>query len=158
MFSLTDALPVGAFAEHCPAWPRFIDRHDRRHLAAPLKKQSSRVYCTDNTGQWALNPQCRETLPCALDASFSTLKNPRHKAGGFSSRGVTSALTQRQLILSRHSLRQRMPAAPSYAAPSQDHQRSVVRRRRDEHGTLRLRSSRAPRGRARRMWGHIPHS
>jgi hypothetical protein len=43
MFSLTDALPVGAFAEHCPAWPRFIDRHDRRHLAAPLKKQSSRA-------------------------------------------------------------------------------------------------------------------
>jgi hypothetical protein len=31
----------------------------------------------------ALNPECRETLPCALDASFETLKNPRHKAGGF---------------------------------------------------------------------------
>jgi hypothetical protein len=31
----------------------------------------------------ALNPECRETLPCALDASFETLKNPRHKAGDF---------------------------------------------------------------------------
>jgi hypothetical protein len=31
----------------------------------------------------ALNPECRETLPCALDASFETLKNTGHKAGGF---------------------------------------------------------------------------
>ena len=43
MLSLTDASTVGAFAEHCPAWPRFIDGHDRRHLATPLKKQSSRA-------------------------------------------------------------------------------------------------------------------
>ena len=39
----------------------------------------------------------------------------------------------------------------SSAVALQDHQRSVVRRRRDEMRTLRLRSSRAPRGRARRM-------
>src|SRR5216684_3534496 len=32
------ASPVGAFAEYRPARSRFIDRHDRRHLAVPLKK------------------------------------------------------------------------------------------------------------------------
>jgi len=30
VLSLTDASPVGALAEHRPAWSRFIDRHYRR--------------------------------------------------------------------------------------------------------------------------------
>ena len=38
MISLADVSPVGAFAEYRPARSRFIDRHDRRHLAVPLKK------------------------------------------------------------------------------------------------------------------------
>jgi hypothetical protein len=38
MIGLTDATPVDALAEHRPARDRFIDRHDRRHLAVPLKK------------------------------------------------------------------------------------------------------------------------
>jgi hypothetical protein len=33
------------------------------------------------------NPECREALPCVLDASFETLKNPRTRPGVFSSRG-----------------------------------------------------------------------
>ena len=39
----TDATPVGAGAEHRPARSRFIDTHDRRHLAAPLKKVRPRI-------------------------------------------------------------------------------------------------------------------
>jgi hypothetical protein len=35
MISLADVSPVGAFAEYRPAWSRFIDRHDRRHLDPP---------------------------------------------------------------------------------------------------------------------------
>jgi hypothetical protein len=38
MSGLTEASLVGAFAEYRPARSRFIDRHDRRHLAVPLKK------------------------------------------------------------------------------------------------------------------------
>jgi hypothetical protein len=38
MMSLRDAAPAGALAEHLPARYRFVDRHDRCHLAAPLKK------------------------------------------------------------------------------------------------------------------------
>src|ERR1700730_16332554 len=38
MSGLTEASPVGGFAEYRPARSRFIDRHDRRHLAVPLKK------------------------------------------------------------------------------------------------------------------------
>jgi len=38
MICLTDTPPAGALAEQRPARSRFIDRHDRRHLAAPLKK------------------------------------------------------------------------------------------------------------------------
>jgi hypothetical protein len=41
MPTLADAQPVGALAERGPAWSRFLDRHDRRHLAALSKKQSS---------------------------------------------------------------------------------------------------------------------
>jgi predicted phosphatase len=41
MISLTDAPPAGALAEQRPARSRLIDRHDCRHLAAPLKKVSS---------------------------------------------------------------------------------------------------------------------
>jgi hypothetical protein len=38
MLGLADAPPVGALAEHRAAWSRFLDRHDRRHLAALSKK------------------------------------------------------------------------------------------------------------------------
>jgi hypothetical protein len=43
MISLADVSPVGAFAEYRPAWSRFIDRHDRRHLASPLKNVRPRI-------------------------------------------------------------------------------------------------------------------
>jgi hypothetical protein len=49
--SLTDAPPVGALAMHRPAWPRFIDRHDRCHLARLSKKTWREQYCTDNNCQ-----------------------------------------------------------------------------------------------------------
>jgi hypothetical protein len=38
MISLANAPPVDAFAEHCPARSRFVDWHDRRHLATLSKK------------------------------------------------------------------------------------------------------------------------
>ena len=60
-----------------------------------------------------------------LSTSFETLKNPRFQARGFfSSRGVTSALTQRLLILSRYSrLSTKCRPQPSNAVASQDQQR-----------------------------------
>jgi hypothetical protein len=42
MVSLADAPPVDALAEHRPARHRFIDRHDRSHLAA-LSKSELRI-------------------------------------------------------------------------------------------------------------------
>src|SRR6266436_6110949 len=42
MLSLANS-PVGALAEYRPARSRFIDRHDRRHLAVPLKKVRPRI-------------------------------------------------------------------------------------------------------------------
>jgi hypothetical protein len=41
IISLTEAPPAGALAEQRPARSRLINRHDRRHLAAPLKKVSA---------------------------------------------------------------------------------------------------------------------
>ena len=38
MFGLTNATPVGALAEHRPARSRFIEWHDRCHLAHLTKK------------------------------------------------------------------------------------------------------------------------
>jgi hypothetical protein len=56
----------------------------------PLKKkrvESSIEQTTTASG--ALNPDCREAFPYALDVSFETLKNPRFQARGFfSSRGL----------------------------------------------------------------------
>ena len=89
MISPTHAPPVGALAKHRPARARFIDRHDRRHLAASQKKLVERTIEQTTTTNGALNPDCREALPYALDASFETLKNPRFQARGFfSSRGL----------------------------------------------------------------------
>jgi hypothetical protein len=53
------------------------------NLITFLKKARLERYCTDNTGHGAFNPECREALPYVLDASFETLKNPQHEAGGF---------------------------------------------------------------------------
>ncbi|HTE93048.1 MAG TPA: hypothetical protein VK678_06025, partial [Bradyrhizobium sp.] len=44
MISPTHAPPVGALAKHRPARARFIDRHDRRHLAASQKKACREHY------------------------------------------------------------------------------------------------------------------
>ena len=83
MISPTHAPPVGALAKHRPARARFIDRHDRRHLAASQKKLVERTIEQTTTTNGALNPDCREALPYALDASFETLKNPRFRPGVF---------------------------------------------------------------------------
>jgi hypothetical protein len=83
MISPTHAPPVGALAKDRRARARFIDRHDRRHLAASQKKlvESSIEQTTTTNG--ALNTDCREALPYALDASFEAFKNPRFRPGGF---------------------------------------------------------------------------
>ena len=71
-----------------PACSRFIDRI--AVIWPPLKKKlvESTIEQT-TTASGALNPDCREAFPYALDVSFETLKNPRFQARGFfSSRGL----------------------------------------------------------------------
>jgi hypothetical protein len=99
----------------------------------------------------ALNPECRETLPCALDASFETLKNPRHKAGGFfEARGYIRP--HATAILYCHVTRcgQRMPLYPRTHL-----RRKIISAASSGVGTM----SDCKRGGLRRLncMGHHPH-
>jgi hypothetical protein len=71
MICVANAPPVGALAEHGPARPRFIDRHDRRHLADPSQKTLDVSNIAQRTpAKGASNRDCREAIPNlhALDA------------------------------------------------------------------------------------------
>jgi hypothetical protein len=59
------------------------DRHDRRHLAALSKKACREQYCTDSPGDKALNADCREALPYALDVLRNIEKPPVSGPGVF---------------------------------------------------------------------------